>query len=82
MNYLVFLLIGLVAGWLASLIMKGRGFSLLVNMILGIVGAFVGGTAFGLLGIQLTGFFGVLISATVGAIVIIWVISLFSKKRV
>lgn len=80
MNYLIFLLIGIVAGWLASIIMKGRGFGLIMNMILGIIGSFIGGTIFGIAGIHLTGFFGLFVSATLGSIVIIWIVSLFSKK--
>lgn len=80
MNYLIFLLIGIIAGWLASIIMKGRGFGLIMNMILGIIGSFLGGTIFGIVGIHLTGFFGLFVSATLGSIVIIWIVSLFSKK--
>ncbi|RUT79937.1 GlsB/YeaQ/YmgE family stress response membrane protein [Ancylomarina longa] len=81
MHYLIFLLIGLVAGWLASILIKGRGFGIFINMILGVIGSFIGGTAFGLMGIQLTGFFGLLVSATVGAIFIIWVVGLFSREK-
>ena len=80
MNYLVFLLIGLAAGWIASIIMKGKGFGLFMNLILGVVGAFIGGTLFGMLGIELTGFFGALISAVVGAILIIWMIGLIARR--
>ncbi|MBN2596301.1 GlsB/YeaQ/YmgE family stress response membrane protein [Labilibaculum sp. A4] len=80
MNYLIFLLIGLVAGWIASILLKGRGYGMIINLILGVIGSFIGGTIFGIFGIHLNGFFGLLISATVGAIVLIWVVGLFSKK--
>ncbi|MGI5310011.1 GlsB/YeaQ/YmgE family stress response membrane protein, partial [Rheinheimera sp. WS51] len=50
MGFILFLIIGAVAGWLAGLIMKGRGFGLLGNMVVGIVGAFLGGFLFGILG--------------------------------
>lgn len=80
MNFFIFLLIGLIAGWLASIIMKGKGFGLILNLILGVVGAFIGGTVFGMLGIEFTGFFGALVSAVVGAIILIWVIGLFAKR--
>ncbi|BAX82092.1 GlsB/YeaQ/YmgE family stress response membrane protein [Labilibaculum antarcticum] len=80
MNYLIFLLIGLVAGWIAGILSKGRGYGILVNMILGVIGSFVGGTIFSFFGIHLNGFFGLLISATVGAIAIIWIVGLLSRK--
>ncbi|MDM8158335.1 GlsB/YeaQ/YmgE family stress response membrane protein [Labilibaculum sp. K2S] len=80
MNYLIFLLIGLVAGWIASILLKGRGYGIIINLILGVIGSFIGGTIFGIFGIHLNGFFGLLISATIGAIVLICVVGLFSKK--
>ena len=80
MNYIIFLLIGLVAGWIASILLKGRGYGMIINLILGVIGSFIGGTIFSIFGIHLNGFFGLLISATVGAIVLIWVVGLFSKK--
>lgn len=75
-SYLI--LIGAVAGWLAGVIMKGKGFGLLVNILLGILGAFVGDYLFGLLNIS-TGndLIGSLITATVGAIVLVGLARLF-----
>ena len=52
MHILWFLLIGLVAGWLAGLLVKGRGFGWLANMIVGVIGAFIGGFLFGQLGVS------------------------------
>ena len=49
MNIIWFLLIGLVAGWLAGQLMKGRGFGIVGNMIVGVVGAVLGGFLFGML---------------------------------
>ena len=46
MNIILFLLIGLVAGWLAGKIMKGKGFGLVGNLVVGVVGAFIGGFVF------------------------------------
>ena len=48
---IIFILIGLVAGWLAGKIMKGKGFGLIGDIIIGIIGAFIGGFLFSLLGI-------------------------------
>jgi uncharacterized membrane protein YeaQ/YmgE (transglycosylase-associated protein family) len=71
MHIVWFLLIGLVAGWLAGRIMKGGGFGILGDMIVGILGALLGGFIFRLLGIAAYGLLGSLITATVGAIVLI-----------
>lgn len=71
MDLLWFLLIGIVAGWLAGQLMKGGGFGLLGDLIVGVIGALLGGFLFGLLGIAATGLIGSLVTATVGAIVLI-----------
>jgi uncharacterized membrane protein YeaQ/YmgE (transglycosylase-associated protein family) len=66
-----FLLIGLVAGWLASRIMGGGRQGVLVYMVVGVIGAILGGWLFRLLGIYTRGMLGSLITALVGAIVLI-----------
>ena len=58
MNFILFLIIGAIAGWLAGTIMKGRGFGLLGNMVVGIVGAFVGGFLFSAVGLASYGLVG------------------------
>lgn len=73
LSLIVFLIIGALAGWAAGEIMKGSGYGLLGNMALGIVGAYVGGFLFSLLGIGADGTIGQFIVATIGAIIIIWV---------
>lgn len=80
MSFLWFLIIGAVAGWLAGLIMKGAGFGLLVNIIVGCVGAVLGGWLFGLLGFSSSGLIGSLITALVGAVVLLFILSLIKKK--
>jgi uncharacterized membrane protein YeaQ/YmgE (transglycosylase-associated protein family) len=75
-----FLLIGLAAGWLAGQLMKGGGGTLVYDLILGVIGAILGGFLFGLLGIAAIGLIGQLISATVGAMVLIF--ALRNIKRV
>ena len=74
------LIIGAVAGWLAGTIMKGKGFGLLGNIFVGIVGAVLGGFLFGLLGLSAVGVIGSLVTATVGAVVLLYVVSLIKKK--
>ena len=71
MEFLWFLLIGLAAGWLAGVIMKGGGFGLAGDLIVGIIGALIGGFLFRLLGIATYGLLGSLIMATVGAVVLV-----------
>lgn len=75
----IILAIGAVAGWLAGVIMKGGGYGLLGDIVIGIIGAFVGGFLFGLLGISAGGLIGQIITATVGAIVLIFVLRMFKK---
>lgn len=67
---LTFLAIGAIAGWLAGLLLKGGGYGLLGNIVIGIVGSVVGGYVFGLVGLAVGGLIGSIITATVGAIVL------------
>jgi uncharacterized membrane protein YeaQ/YmgE (transglycosylase-associated protein family) len=74
-----FLLIGLAAGWIASMVMKsGRG-SLVYYLIIGVIGALLGGWIFGLLGLSAGGLIGSLITATIGAIVLIALLRMLRK---
>ena len=79
--FLWYLLIGLVAGWTANLIVKGRGGGLVVNIIVGIVGSLLGGWIFSLFGLFAMGTAGSLITAIVGAIILLWIVSLLSTKK-
>jgi uncharacterized membrane protein YeaQ/YmgE (transglycosylase-associated protein family) len=71
---LSFLLVGLIAGWLAGKISKGRGFGVLGNLAIGMIGALVGGLLFSLLGIAAYGFVGSLVMATIGALFLLYVV--------
>ncbi|CAA6679857.1 MULTISPECIES: GlsB/YeaQ/YmgE family stress response membrane protein [unclassified Lentimonas] len=76
-----FLIIGGVAGWLAGLLLKGRGLGLIGNVIVGIIGAVLGGSIFRALDISLgNDLLGVLATATVGSVVLLFVLSLIRKK--
>ena len=74
-----FLIIGLLAGWIAGEIMKGKGFGLVGNLIVGVIGAFLGGFLFQQLGIVAGGLIGSLITAVVGAGVLLFVVGLIKK---
>ena len=76
---LIILAIGAVAGWLAGVIMSGSGFGILGDIVIGIIVAFIGGFLFTLLGITAGGLIGQIITATVGAIVLIFVLRMFKK---
>ena len=80
MGFLWYIIIGIAAGFLAGKIMRGGGFGVIINLILGIVGGVLGGWVFGLLGIAASGIIGSLITATVGAILMLWIASLFNKR--
>ncbi len=81
MNFFWYILIGIVAGWLAGIITRGGGFGILVNLLLGIVGGVLGGWVFGLLGFETTNMAGGLTTATVGAILLLWLASLFRSSK-
>jgi uncharacterized membrane protein YeaQ/YmgE (transglycosylase-associated protein family) len=74
-------LIGICAGWLAGQIFKGSGFGLTGNLIVGVIGAILGGLLFGLLGFHATNSLGKLISATVGAILLLVLLVKFGPRR-
>ena len=71
----VLLLVGLVAGWLAGLIFRGRGFGFAVNLVLGLIGGLVGGWLFRVAGISVHGLVGQVIAATAGAGLLVFLAS-------
>jgi uncharacterized membrane protein YeaQ/YmgE (transglycosylase-associated protein family) len=75
-SLIIFLLIGLCAGWLAGKLMKGGGFGIVGDMIVGVIGALLGGWVFGLLGIAAYGILGQIIMATIGAMLLLFLIRL------
>jgi uncharacterized membrane protein YeaQ/YmgE (transglycosylase-associated protein family) len=76
-SLLVILLVGLVAGWLAGQIMRGGGFGVLGDLVIGVIGAFIGDWLLPQLGIHLgTGMIGAIIDATIGALLLLFVLRL------
>jgi len=80
LDLIYFLLIGLAAGWLAGKIMKGRGFGILGNLVIGVIGAILGGFVFRLVGLLPTGLLGSLIAATAGAVLLLFVLQKFGRR--
>ena len=81
MYFLWYLLIGLVAGWIANMIVKGGSSGLIVNLIVGIVGGLLGGWMFSWFGVVPTGTFGSLVAALVGAVVLLWIAAAINKRK-
>ena len=80
MGLLYSLLIGAIAGWLAGKLMKGGGFGILLNIIIGIVGGIVGNWLFAQLNISLMdGVVGDILTGAIGASVILFIAGLFKK---
>ena len=72
MSFLAWIVVGLIAGWLAGQVMKGGGYGIVVDIILGILGGLLGGWLFGLLGISTgNGMIGSIIVAFVGAVILV-----------
>ena len=78
-GFIIFLAIGALAGWLAGKLMRGGGFGLIGNMAIGIIGAVIGGFVFGLLGITATGLIGSIVTATAGAVMLLFIVDLIKK---
>lgn len=78
-SLLWFLLIGLAAGWLAGTIMKGSGFGLIGNLVVGVIGALLGGFIFDVLSIQSYGPVGSLVTSVVGAVALLALIRVIKK---
>ncbi len=79
-SLLIWIIIGAIAGWLAGKLVRGFGFGLIGNIVVGIIGALIAGWLLPRLGILLgTGFIGHIIDALVGAVILLVVIGLFRR---
>ena len=74
MHLIWLLIIGLLAGWIASHVMRGKGFGLLGDMIVGVIGAWLGSAILGVLGLYSVGFIGSVVTAFIGAVVLLGLI--------
>jgi len=81
MDLLGFLLIGLIAGWIADMLVKNSSFGLVGDLIVGVIGAFIGGFIFSALGIDAYGVLGNIIMAVVGAVVLLLLLNAFTRRR-
>jgi uncharacterized membrane protein YeaQ/YmgE (transglycosylase-associated protein family) len=80
MEFLWFLLVGLIAGWLAGVLVKGGGFGVIGDIVVGVIGALLGGIVFNTLGVSAGGgLLGSIIVATVGAVIFIVLLRLIKR---
>jgi uncharacterized membrane protein YeaQ/YmgE (transglycosylase-associated protein family) len=73
------ILVGLIAGFLAGKVMKGGGFGVVMDIVVGIAGAIIGGFVLGLAGIHAGGLIGSIVVAFVGAVILIWIVRQLKK---
>lgn len=81
MYFIWYLLLGLAAGWIVNLIVKGGSSGLLVNLLVGLVGGVLGGWLFSLIGLVPVGTLGSLVTAVIGSIVLLWIAALLSHRK-
>ena len=80
MEFIWFIVVGLIAGWLAGVLVKGGGFGVVGDIVVGVIGALLGGWLFGAMGIWPGGgLLGSIIIATIGAIILIFIIRLIKR---
>ena len=79
MGILIFIAIGLLAGWIGSMIMRGRGLGLLGNLIVGVLGALLGGFLFGLFGFATSNIWWTLLAAVIGSVILLFLIGLVRR---
>ncbi len=71
MSIFAFIVVGILAGWIAGLIMRGHGFGMVADLIIGIIGAVIGGLIFDFLDITAYGFMGSLTMSVIGAVILL-----------
>ena len=75
LTFIIGIITGALAGFIASKFHSGSGRGFLVNLILGILGSVVGGWLFSLIGLEATGLIGTLICSVIGALIVLWLVS-------
>src|SRR5262249_37954222 len=79
-SIVVMIIIGAIAGWLAGKLVQGFGFGLIWNIVIGIIGAFIGVALLTqLTGTPFSGFFGSIVNATIGALVLLFIVGLVRR---
>lgn len=79
-SLVILLLVGLIAGWLAGQLTRGRGFGVVLNIVVGVIGAYLGGIIFRAAGVAGHGTLWMIISATIGAMVLVFFINAVRRR--
>ena len=79
MNFLVWIISGIIAGWLAGLVVKGSGFGLIGDLVVGLIGGLIGGWLAGVLGIQATNWIANILVAALGGVVLVAIVRLIRR---
>jgi uncharacterized membrane protein YeaQ/YmgE (transglycosylase-associated protein family) len=80
MSLLMRILLGGIAGWLAGKFMKGDGYGIIVDIILGLIGGWLGGHVLGWLHIHTGGDIGYVVTAFIGAVILVWISRLVKRR--
>lgn len=81
MDWISVIIIGAIAGWLAGQLFRGYGFGLIGNIVVGILGSFIGFWLLGKLGLSLgSGLISTILTSVIGAVVLLFVVGLFKRK--
>ncbi len=79
-SIIAWIIVGVVAGWLAGLLVKGGGFGLIGDLVVGVIGAFIGGWLAGVLHVHIgSGLISSIITATIGAVLLIFILRLVRR---
>ena len=79
MDIIIWLIAGIIAGWLTGMVMKGSGYGLIGDLIIGLLGGLMGGCLFGRIGSPIGGLIGQILVAAIGGIILVAVIRLLRK---
>jgi uncharacterized membrane protein YeaQ/YmgE (transglycosylase-associated protein family) len=79
MHILIWIIVGILAGWLTGLVMKGRGYGLLGDLVIGLLGGLIGGWLFGLVGLAPTSWLGQVLVSFIGGVVLVAIARLLRR---
>ena len=79
MGILIWIIGGIIAGWLTGLIMKGKGFGLIGDLVIGLLGGVIGGWLAGLIGLSATSWLGQIIVAVIGGVILVAIVRAIRK---